>query len=255
MRFASLGSGSRGNGTLVEAAGTRVLVDCGFSVGQTCERLARLGLRPEMLSAIVVTHEHNDHIGGVGALARRCKLPVYLTPGTLRGARQLGELPEVRLFSAHETFEIGALRVEPFPVPHDACEPAQFVFTDGQWRFGMLTDIGGWTPHVEASLNDCHGLLLECNHDTDMLWQGSYPPSLKQRVGGQHGHLSNVQAAALLGKLSRTRLQHVVAAHLSQENNSPQLARQALAGVLGCKDEWIGVADQEAGLAWRQLGG
>ena len=252
MRFASLGSGSRGNGTLIETGGTLVLLDCGFTITQVEQRMARLGKRPTELSAIVVTHEHADHIKGVGPLARRYNIPVWLTPGTARHGR-LGQLPQLRYFNSHEKFAIHDLELSPYPVPHDAQEPAQFVFGDGQRRLGILTDVGCWTLHIEQQLSRCDALLVECNHDADMLFQGSYPASLKQRVGGRHGHLSNAQAAELLGRLDNTKLQHLVAAHLSQENNQPHLAQRALAEVFGCESDWIAVADQEQGLAWREV--
>lgn len=252
MRFASLGSGSRGNGTLIEVGQTAVLLDCGFSLTETRRRLARLGRTPEELSAIVVTHEHGDHIGGVERLARHYNLPVYATPGTARHAK-ITHLPHLQLFNSHETFSIGDIEVQPFPVPHDAWEPAQFVFSDGQRRLGVLTDVGCWTPHIETQLSGCDALLLECNHDLDMLIGGRYPHSLKQRVGGRHGHLSNAQAAELLSRLEYGRLQHLVAAHLSEENNQPRLAQKALAKVVGCEVEWIEVAMQDEGLDWRSI--
>lgn len=252
MRFASLGSGSRGNGTLVEVDGTLVLLDCGFPAIHVEARMARLGRSPSDLAAIVVTHEHGDHINGVGPLARRYNIPVWMTPGTARHER-LGELPQQRLFNSHAAFAIDALELTPYPVPHDAREPVQFVFGDGRHRLGVLTDVGCWTAHIESQLSGCDALLLECNHDSEMLVQGRYPASLKQRVGGRHGHLSNAQAAELLSRLDRSRLQHLVAAHLSEENNQPALAQQALAEVMGCSADWIGVADQDEGLMWREI--
>lgn len=252
MRFASLGSGSRGNGTLIEAGNTLVLLDCGFSIAQVEQRMSRLGKAPDDLTAIVVTHEHGDHIKGVGPLARRYDVPVWMTHGTARHER-LGKLPELRYFNSHEAFAINDLELSPYPVPHDAQEPAQFVFGDGQRRLGILTDVGCWTLHIEQQLSRCDALMLECNHDGEMLFQGSYPVSLKQRVGGRHGHLSNAQAAELLGRLDNSKLQHLVAAHLSQENNHAHLAQQALAEVMGCAPDWIAVADQEQGLAWRDV--
>lgn len=252
MRFASLGSGSRGNGTLVEVGNTLILLDCGFTVAQVEARMARLGRQPSDLRAVVVTHEHGDHIKGVGPLARRYGIPVWMTPGTARHPR-LGALPQLCHFSSHTRFAIDDLELEPYPVPHDAHEPAQFVFGDGQRRLGILTDVGCWTPHIEQQLSRCDALMLECNHDSEMLVQGSYPASLKHRVGGRHGHLSNHQAAELLGRLETGRLQHLVAAHLSEENNRPGLAQAALAGVMSCAEDWIAVADQEQGLAWREV--
>lgn len=255
MRFACLGSGSQGNALLVEAGATRILLDCGFSVRETTSRLARLGLGPEHLTGIVVTHEHADHVGGVARLARRFDLPVWLSYGTYAYLASLDQLPaDCRVIDSHSAFALDDLWVEPFPVPHDAREPLQFVFGDGRHRLGILTDTGSATAHIEQTLNGCDALVLECNHDEAMLREGPYPPRLKERVGGRFGHLSNAAAAALLARLDTGRLRHLVAAHLSETNNLPQLARHALAQALGCAEDWIGVADQEAGLDWRELG-
>lgn len=254
MRFASLGSGSEGNALVVEADGTRILLDCGFSLRETQARLNRLGLTPDDLSAVIVTHEHSDHIGGVARLAAKHRLPVWLSYGTYAFLAGLDQVPDdCHLFDSHSTFAIGALSVQPFPVPHDAREPTQFVFGDGDARLGVLTDTGCSTPHIEAMLSGCDALLLECNHDSEMLANGPYPPSLKRRVGGKHGHLDNAAAAALLRALDTTRLQHILAAHLSRKNNTPELAKHALAQVLGCETDWIGIADQAAGFDWREI--
>lgn len=259
MRFASLGSGSRGNALVVEAGATRVMLDCGFAVREAVARLSRLDLQPADLSAILVTHEHSDHIGGVAAFARKFNLPVWLTHGTYHSASGHGaagrfyDEQAFHLFDSHCRFSIGAIEIEPFPVPHDAREPAQFVFGDGSRRLGVLTDAGCLTPHIEMTLNRCHALVLECNHDVEMLRNGPYPPSLKRRVAGRLGHLDNETAADLLGRLDSSLLQHIVAAHLSDKNNLPHLARQALSRVLNCGMEWIGIADQETGFDWRQI--
>ncbi|MGA7799396.1 MAG: MBL fold metallo-hydrolase [Gammaproteobacteria bacterium] len=251
MRFASLGSGSRGNGTLVEAGATCVLVDCGFSVAEVDRRLQRLGRDPDALAAILVTHEHGDHISGVGRLARRYGIPVWMTAGTLAVYRD--ERAGVEIFNGHQAFAIGDLQIHPFPVPHDAREPCQFVFSDGARRIGVLTDTGAPTDHIVRCLDGCDALLLECNHDSDMLADGHYPPALKARVGGRFGHLSNAQAAELMGRLDSRSLQHVAAAHLSEKNNTAQRARAALAAALDCETDWIAVADQEEGLGWREV--
>lgn len=253
MRFCYLGSGSAGNGLVVEADRTRVLLDCGFTIGETVARLARVGLVPEDIDAIVVTHEHDDHLGGVARFARRHGRPVWSTRGTLRGREDAHAGIDVRLIEGYRPFAIGALEIRPFPVPHDAGEPAQMVFSDGARRLGVITDAGCSTPHIEAMLTGCDALALECNHDRERLMTSAYPWSLKQRITGRLGHLDNAQAAALLAALDRSRLQHVVAVHLSQQNNSPELARAALAPVLGCAPDWIAVADQAAGLDWRDL--
>lgn len=251
MRFAYLGSGSQGNGLVVEVGASRLLLDCGFSVPDASSRLARLGLEPSDLQAVVVTHEHEDHVGGVAAFARRHGLPVWATHGTLRSVHPDFRGVEVRRIEGYRAFAVGGIQVTPFPVPHDAAEPAQFVFGDGSRRLGVLTDVGAATPHIRDMLSGCDALALECNHDPAMLRDGPYPPSLKSRVGGRLGHLANHAAAALLESLDRSRLQHVVAAHISLKNNTATLARQALAGVLGCDQDWVAVADQARGLDWR----
>jgi phosphoribosyl 1,2-cyclic phosphodiesterase len=254
VRFASLGSGSEGNALLVCAGQTRVLLDCGFGLKDSIARLSRLGIAPEQLSGLVVTHEHGDHISGVAKLARKFDLPVWLTHGTLRSQPKafanVGKLNEI---DPHQAFAIGDIEVCPYPVPHDAAEPVQFVFGNGAKRLGVLTDAGCGTPHIEAMLSGCDALVLECNHDSEMLAHGNYPYSLKQRVGGRLGHLSNLESAAILAKLDASRLQHLVAAHLSQNNNTQALAVRALSGVLNCAEAWVGVATQQEGFAWREI--
>lgn len=253
MRFALLGSGSEGNALVVQAGDTRVLMDCGFSLSESVARLARLGLQAEQLSGIVVTHEHGDHISGVAKLARKFNLPVWITHGTLRTQNAAFAELSITEINPHLTFTIGELQVRPYPVPHDAAEPVQYVFSDGVRRLGVLTDVGCTTPHIEATLSGCHALVLECNHDAEMLRTSDYPSSLKQRVGGRYGHLSNHDAAALLGRLDNSRLQHIVAAHLSRKNNSAVLAVAALSETLGCTAEKVLVATQEYGLDWHEI--
>ncbi len=253
MRFALLGSGSQGNGLVVQSGDTRLLLDCGFGLNETMRRLARLGVEPDQLTAILVTHEHDDHIGGVARLSRKFGVPVWLTPGTLRGVEALFQDVSLHFVESYAPVCIGEIEVRPFPVPHDAREPAQFVFGDGQDVLGVLTDAGCITPTIVRELDGCNALVIECNHDSGLLAQGDYPPSLKQRIAGRFGHLDNDAAATLLGSIARDKLRHVVAAHLSESNNRPALARAALAGVLNCSQDWIGVAGQETGLDWRQL--
>jgi phosphoribosyl 1,2-cyclic phosphodiesterase len=254
VRFASLGSGSEGNALVVEAGSgarpTRVLLDCGFSAKEVERRLARAGLEAGGLDAILITHEHSDHIGSALTLARRWSLPLYMSWGTAQavGADDAGV--ELNVLWGEETVEIGALGVLPYTVPHDAREPLQFVFSDGASRLGVLTDVGESTPHIGTVLGGCDALVLECNHDLAMLAASRYPPSLKARIGGSHGHLNNEAAAGILAGLDRSKLRHLIAAHLSQQNNTPELARAAMASVLGNAATEIGVASQEEGFDW-----
>jgi phosphoribosyl 1,2-cyclic phosphodiesterase len=256
LRFASLGSGSQGNALVAEAGRTRLMLDCGFTVQETEARLARAGLAPSDLSGIIVTHEHGDHADGVFPFARRHAIPVWMTYGTLAALREAGAVVEncpIRLVDAATAFPVGDLWVQPYTVPHDAREPVQYVVSDGARRLGVLTDAGCATPHIEANLSGCDALVLECNYDPDMLEGGPYPPSLKARIASRLGHLDNATSAAILAALDRSRLKHVVAAHLSQTNNTPALARAALARALACDPQSIPVATQEEGFSWRDL--
>ena len=254
MRFASLGSGSKGNALLVESGRTRLLLDCGFGLSELTSRLSRLGLEASSLDAIIVTHEHGDHGGGVAMLASRYDVAVYLTRGTLSALGAEGRsIPHRILIDPYTTFAIDGIEVRPFPVPHDAREPVQFVLTDGAVRLGVLTDTGRPTPHIAQALSGVDALMLECNHDLDMLVNGPYPAQLKRRIAGGLGHLANAASAELVCAMDCSRLQHLVAAHLSQQNNTPELARSALAGALGCAPEWITVATQEDGFGWREI--
>jgi len=236
---------------LVACRKTLVLVDCGFSLRETERRLARLGVAASRLTALVLTHEHGDHADGAEVLARRHGLPVWLTHGT---ADALGIEPDpAHLFSGSRAFAVQDIEFHPFTVPHDAREPCQFVFTNGVHRLGLLTDAGHITPHMTECLRGCDALVLESNHDAEMLAESDYPASLKTRIGGMHGHLDNDSAASLLASLETDRLQHIVAAHLSEKNNTPWLVKSTLGSVLNGRDERITVASQDGGLAWREL--
>ena len=258
MRFCSLGSGSTGNATVVEAAGgarpSRVLIDCGFSLRELDERLAVAGLTAGDLDAIFVTHEHGDHIGGAVALARRNHLPLWTSRGTWRAVRE-PELPvPVSYARDGEVVAIGALRLHPFTVAHDAEEPLQLRCSDGASQIGVLTDAGSITAHLVDNLQRCDALLLECNHDRAMLSASRYPASLKARIGGRYGHLANDTAAQILGACLHDGLRHLVAAHLSLENNRPDIVREALAGAWGSDREDIVIADPQRGFDWITLG-
>jgi phosphoribosyl 1,2-cyclic phosphodiesterase len=257
VRFASLGSGSEGNALLVEVQSgtttTRVLLDCGFSAREVERRLARLGSGVEGLDAILITHEHSDHIGSALTLARKWSIPLYMSWGTARAVGADEADVDLHVLWGDEAVTIGDLSVLPYTVPHDAREPLQYVLSDGAGRLGVLTDVGTSTPHISTVLNGCDALVLECNHDVRMLAQSRYPQSLKARIGGNHGHLNNEAAAEILASLDRSRLRHLIAAHLSQQNNSPELARAAMAGVLGAAATEVVVASQDDGFDWLSL--
>jgi phosphoribosyl 1,2-cyclic phosphodiesterase len=235
---------------LVEAGRTRVLLDCGFSFAEVVMRLQRLRCAAEDIDAIVVTHEHDDHIGGVARFAARVGIPVYLTPGTLAAVAPRFEEVKCHCFDPHAPFKLGDLTVDPFPVPHDAREPAQVVFDDGRHRLGVLTDVGVPTAHIRTMLSGCSALMLECNYDATLLREGPYPPSLKARIGSRFGHLRNDDAAELLSTLDRSRLRHVIGAHLSETNNDPELVKCMLAQVLGDAAVTVSVAHQDRGFDW-----
>jgi phosphoribosyl 1,2-cyclic phosphodiesterase len=258
MRFCSLGSGSAGNATLVEATGgistSRVLIDCGFSLRELEARLARIGLGCDDLDAVFITHEHGDHVGCALTLARRHSLPVWMSRGTWRAIGQ-PELQDGLLRFARDlqVIEIGDLQLMPYTVVHDALEPLQLRVSDGARHLGVLTDAGASTPHMIDNLRGCDALLLECNHDRTMLANSSYPASLKARIGGRLGHLANDTAAQILADVLHGGLRHLVAAHLSERNNSPALARAALMSVCGGAADDIVVADPLHGFEWLGL--
>lgn len=247
-RFASLGSGSRGNGTVVEIGGERILVDCGFTLRQAERRLARIGLKPGDLSAVLVTHEHSDHAGGVAALAYKYALPVFGSFGTLDSAAQGGITLMGTAIDAHDAFRIGAVEVQPVVVPHDAREPTQFVFSCDGMRIGVISDLGCVTPFVIEQFRGLDGLLMESNYDMDMLVRGRYPERVKRRIASDLGHLSNEQAAAFLEVVGHADLQ-VVVGHVSQENNHPDLLEETFSPYRPQVSE-LHIATQDHGADW-----
>ena len=157
------------------------------------------------------------------------------------------------MVNGRQSFCVDGMQVLPFTVPHDAREPVQYIVSDGAAKLGVITDVGISTPHVEKALGGLDALVLECNYDYDMLWNGGYPRWLKERIAGPFGHLDNRESERLLGAIDRSRLKHVIGAHLSQQNNRPELARAALARALGCEDSWIGLATPDDGFGWRSI--
>jgi phosphoribosyl 1,2-cyclic phosphodiesterase len=260
MKFASLGSGSEGNALLVAAsdASATIMVDCGFALRETERRLRRAGVEPQALSAIFVTHEHSDHVCGVFKLARKYRIPVFLSQGTWQAARADADGVELSWCRDSAPIEIGSLRLVPYTVPHDAREPLQCVLEEGATgnakRLGVLTDAGHATAHMIDMLSLCDALLLEYNHDPRMLAESSYPYFLKQRIAGDYGHLSNQAGADILAAIDRSRLKTVVAAHLSRKNNAPELAMAAMKSVIADGSVALSCACQDAGFDWIEVG-
>jgi phosphoribosyl 1,2-cyclic phosphodiesterase len=253
LRFASLGSGSRGNATLIQGGGVTLLIDCGFPFRELRRRCEWLDVDPADIDAILVTHEHGDHVRGVGPTARGLACPVWMSHGTWHAAR-CGDLPDLHLFSSHGgPLRIGAMEVLPVAVPHDAREPAQFVVSHNGLRLGLLTDLGSHTPHVLQTYRTLDALLLECNHDPGMLARGPYPPALQARVGGPYGHLNNAQAAGILAGMEHARLQHLVVGHLSEKNNAPELAREALCAAVPDIASRLALLQQDQVSGWFEI--
>lgn len=249
MEFASLGSGSKGNGTLIRDSGTCLLVDCGFSLKRTLARLEALELSATDISGILVTHEHTDHIRGVGLLARKFDIPVFLTEGTYE-AGFLDDRHNVFIVGDNEKFEICDLEVQSVPVSHDARNPCQFVVSNNTRCFGLLTDVGVVSNHLIEAYKSCDSLVVEFNYDSVSLEYGAYPQFLKRRVSGDFGHLSNQQACEFLIAVDVNRSKNIIAAHISLKNNDPSLVRDLLVGELGYAADQIELFDQEEGLGW-----
>lgn len=262
MRIAILGSGSRGNALVVESGGRRILVDAGFSCRELERRMRLVGVEPETISALVVTHEHSDHLRGADRFVRRHRVPLFATRGTLdAGARASSGLGEEALAAAREVtsgvpFEVSGFQVEPFAIPHDAAEPVGLTVEDGAGRrMGLAADLGERSRLAWARLTELDTLILETNHDLGMLRSGPYPWPLKQRVAGRHGHLSNRDAADGIPELVCDRLRRVVLYHLSQTNNSPALAAEAVGEVLVSEGSRarVEVTEQDRPTGWLEL--
>ncbi len=252
MRFAILGSGSGGNAAVIQWQNTTLLLDCGFTIKECVHRLSALEVDPETINAIIVTHEHGDHYSGVGPLSRRFNIPVFMTHGSHHPHR-CGEIPDLNLINSHRPFTIGDIEIMPFPVPHDAKEPCQYVFSTTQHRLGFLTDTGSLTPHIEHSLQQCDALVIEFNHDSEMLRNGPYPPQLQARVGGYRGHLSNQQSDEIVSRLIHPDLSHLVAAHLSERNNQYDLVMAILKRHTQQYDCTVTIASQHETSSWIEI--
>jgi phosphoribosyl 1,2-cyclic phosphodiesterase len=251
LRFTSLGSGSRGNASLVEFGSTLLMIDCGLPCKIVEERLRAVDRQPRDVTAILVTHEHADHAQGVATFAKRHNTPVWMTPGTASALPTT--ITRVNHLSCHRELTVGGIGVQPYPVPHDAREPCQFTFTAAGRRLGMLTDAGHVTPHMYERLGVCDALALECNHDLESLQRGPYPESLKARVASKFGHLNNGQTTELLARLDSSRVQWVLGLHLSERNNSPDHVRAALKPALENARFPLHLATQDAPTAWLAL--
>ena len=233
MKFCVLGSGSKGNATYVTSGETSILVDAGMSGIELQKRLASIGVDLSSIDAILVTHEHNDHVQGVGVISRRIKIPVYANPGTFSGAAKIvNKLFSYNEFETGSSFHLRNLEIHPFSISHDTEDPVGFRISDSKVSFGYCTDTGKISQLMLQRLKSCQGLVLESNHDIEMLQAGTYPPYLKQRIRSSQGHLDNIEASTFLKELLHEKLKHVVLAHLSEENNHPEIAYKAALKVL-----------------------
>ena len=228
MEFTSLGSGSSGNATVIRTDQTLLLIDCGFSNSEIERRLSHRYVDIENLDAVLVTHEHGDHMRGVDVLARKQKVPVYASRGTIeailrRSNKPAKLLPMLHEIEANSPFRIKDITVFPIDVPHDVSEPIQYVCRCNGVGVGVLTDCGSFSEAMVSHYASLNGLLLETNHDEDMLRTGPYPEDLKRRVGGQYGHLNNRQSRDFAGRIYHTNLQHLVLGHISLQNNERSL--------------------------------
>ena len=259
MRFSVLASGSKGNACLVEMNGTRVLLDAGLSMRELFRRLRLIDVDPGSIDALIVTHEHSDHIRGAGPIARRLGIPVYVNNSTLKKSlHTVGNLPLPAVIHSGQTITINDLMIETFTKCHDAADPIGLVVTADGSRLGLITDLGRCTNLVADRLRGCQGLILEFNHDPAMLTDGPYPLELKRRIKGPDGHLSNQEAGELLNSISPSELQLLVLAHLSEINNLPQKAMQEAREVLaalGLKDTRIMMSHQDHPTEWAEVPG
>jgi len=248
MHFSVLGSGSRGNSVYIESGKTGILLDAGFSGKELERRLKSVGRDLSQVKALCVTHEHNDHISGAGVISRRCKLPTYINGGTLAaGEKRMGKVFCLKEFETGDILEIGDLQIRSFRISHDTADPVGYVVSNGKKSLGYCTDTGKVSHLIATRLAECNGLILEFNHNLQMLKDGPYPLPLQQRVRSSRGHLCNEDAAELLAGLIGDQLQMVILAHLSETNNTPELARNAaMQSVQNWGDTSLHIAQQDS---------
>lgn len=254
LEVASLGSGSSGNATLVRSTKTSLLIDCGFTLKETLKRMATLGVAPSDLTAVLISHEHSDHVKGIGPLSRKFGVPIYLTHGTFRRLKD-NRLLAYELFHAHAPFTLGDIEVDPFPTAHDAAESCQFVLRKDNISFAVATDMGVCPPFVLGKLAGVNGVLIECNYDDDMLRNGPYPPSLQHRIRGQFGHLGNSQAGPVVRAIDHPSLETILLGHLSEKNNTEQCALDAVLASVVRNPERVEVLTQHAASRWIAITG
>ena len=253
MKFASLGSGSKGNATIIDTENGCLMIDCGFSIKETARRLERVGKSPQDISAILVTHEHSDHWKGVLPFGSKFSIDIYATAGCYRAVNVSPESSKLfNVICSHNGFMIDNVNVLPIPVPHDANEPVQYIFSYDQYRLGILTDVGNITPYIIEQYNGCTGLLVEANHDVELLQAGAYPKFLKDRVAGEWGHLNNYQTASLLSAIDQESIQKLVIGHISESNNNSAKVKQAIEDVFVSVEKII-YANQNEGFDWVYL--
>lgn len=257
IRFASLGSGSSGNAILIEIKQKILMIDCGLPLSELERRIRALSNPPRKIDLLLLTHEHRDHVAGVSAFLKKYKTPVAASPKCLYSMENklffdrkgMSFLPLV----ANTSLIWQGVEIFPFAVPHDAVDPLQFTFGDGQRKLAHLSDCGSITPTIEACLQNCDALLLECNYDAGMLQQGPYTARLKKRIASDVGHLANDKAAELLRRINCQNLQHMVAVHLSKVNNTAAHVQKALGQILNCSLDWITIAPRTDILDWRVI--
>jgi len=253
MEFCSLGSGSSGNSFIVKNNQTILMIDCGFGLKETIDRLEKYQINPSEINAILLTHEHEDHIKGAFSLANKFQIPIYLSYGTHQMSHKKindGYKIKFELIKNFDSFMIDDISVSPMPVPHDAREPLQYRFDCMDKSIAIMTDLGKITKHVVQKLLRINLLVLEFNHDDEMLSDSDYPDSLKKRINGQYGHLENKESLKLLSSISHPELSWVIAAHLSEKNNKIDLVKQMIFEIVDKYSSNVGVIDQDLGLEW-----